>query len=206
MRQGSTPRISPNVNIELSRKVARRIAAAPKQCFLNALRAQPLLEGSLYVEGWVFIADATPLPIEHGWVEHGGQIVDPTLRTRSLDKDALYFPGKRFNLREAISLSQKHKRTPLVYEGRSYHGFACREYRLAYRAALRCVESVGARATLLTHLDDAYPGDEDATREIDQLWEEATHGQVSTYADAGQVVAAAEPPRARASAVQSHQR
>ena len=84
-----------NVNRELSARLAEKVGAGLKQCFLNAWRAlqcERELEGGLYVEGWAVAGDRG-LVIEHGWLELDGEIIDPTL----YDCDVAYFPALRFD-------------------------------------------------------------------------------------------------------------
>jgi hypothetical protein len=82
-------------NVELSRALAqhKRVRAVPKMCYWNASRVVlrvPGYEAAAYVEG--VAANRYGLIIEHGWVEHGGEVIDPTLP----DSDYTYFPGLRF--------------------------------------------------------------------------------------------------------------
>jgi len=84
------------VNRELSARLAEKVGAKPKGCWLNAwqaLQRERELEGGLYVEGWA-VTDGDALVIEHGWLEIGGEIVDPSL----YDPPArAYFPALRFD-------------------------------------------------------------------------------------------------------------
>lgn len=63
-----------------SMELATRVGAQPKQCFMNAMRAFHLLgDTARYVEGYVWISNELPIPIEHAWVEDGEVILDVTL-------------------------------------------------------------------------------------------------------------------------------
>lgn len=70
-----------------SRRVARLIGAESKQCWRNAALAA-VATGSSYVEGMAVLKRFN-LPIEHGWIEQGSTIIDPTLP----DDDLEYFAG-----------------------------------------------------------------------------------------------------------------
>jgi len=81
-------------NKEESNRVRKLIRAKPQQCYLSAFRviqAIPEYADADYVEGMAVVDGV--LPIEHGWVEKNGEIIDPTLP----DDDLAYFAGLRFN-------------------------------------------------------------------------------------------------------------
>lgn len=66
------------VNRELGRELAEQVIAQPKECWRNSVLAlNSLPESATYVEGLLNIADC--LWIEHGWLESGDEIIDPTL-------------------------------------------------------------------------------------------------------------------------------
>ena len=122
------------VNRELSARMAEKVGAEPKQCFLNAwqaLQCEHELEGGLYVEGWA-VTDDDALVIEHGWLELGGEIVDPTV----YDPPArAYFPVLRFDRDQArAELAANDGELPIVW--RYGQGAASPEYRQAYEDAL----------------------------------------------------------------------
>ena len=79
-------------NCEESKRVGKVVRAKPRQCYRNALRVVtqvPEYTRADYVEG---MAVVDGLPVEHGWVEIDGAILDPTLPT----EEVAYFPGLRF--------------------------------------------------------------------------------------------------------------
>ena len=87
-----------NKNVDKSKKLRKTIRAKAQQCFANAwdaIETQEEYQNATYVEG---MAVVNGLPIEHGWIEHDGEIVDPTL----LDANVVYFPGLRFKGREGL--------------------------------------------------------------------------------------------------------
>ena len=82
-------------NTQESRRVAKAIRAADKQCFRNAFRTVTKLaeyKDATYVEGIAFITHFW-LNVEHGWVEQNGEIIDPTRP----DQEIVYFPGLKFH-------------------------------------------------------------------------------------------------------------
>jgi hypothetical protein len=87
-----------NKNVDKSKKLRKTIRSKAQQCYANAWDAIETLEeykNATYVEG---MAVANGLAIEHGWIEHDGEIIDPTL----LDENVAYFPGLRFKGREGL--------------------------------------------------------------------------------------------------------
>ena len=66
----------------------------------------PELAGAVYVEGYAVIerASGRGLVIEHGWIEHDGRIVDPTLHG---ERETAYFAGLRFTLPERLAVSSE---------------------------------------------------------------------------------------------------
>ena len=77
-----------------SKRVGKLVGAKHKQCYINAMRViwyVPEYEDADYVEGYAVIDGG--FCIEHGWVEHDGVVIDPTLP----DDDIAYFPGLRFS-------------------------------------------------------------------------------------------------------------
>lgn len=87
-----------NKNIGRSTKLKRAIHAKSRECWTNAWDAITKLteyQNATYVEG-VIVAYGDV--VEHGWIEHEGQIIDPTL----LDANITYFPGLRFKGRDGL--------------------------------------------------------------------------------------------------------
>ena len=100
---GISPRDVPNsdapksVNVIKSRELAAQVDAQKKDCYRNSVLAMQLVEGSMYVEGYVILTDLVPIPIEHGWLESGGEVIDPTLALFDNDfSQYTYIPGKYY--------------------------------------------------------------------------------------------------------------
>ncbi len=122
-------------DIAESKRVGKLVRSISKQCYLNAFRVVhnvPEYAKADYVEGMAVLGG---MPIEHGWVEIDGVIVDPTLPMHHGE----YFPGLRFSgqygLAEAL---QRFKSTELPF---FYHfgwgGVDSPEFKAALIAAYR---------------------------------------------------------------------
>ncbi len=103
-------------NVEMSLKLAKnkKVRPIPKQCYRNASRVVlrvPEFAAAAYVEG-IAVSHQYGMGIEHGWVEHGGHVLDPTLP----GGDYAYFPGLRFEGRESL---ERAVRTIPMREGES---------------------------------------------------------------------------------------
>lgn len=106
-------------NIPESERTKKLVNARPQQCYRNAFRvvsSLPDYAGATYVEGLAVLPGGFPL--EHGWVERDGEIIDPTL----LDDGIAYFPGLRFQgqrgIAEALALPKPDYTTedlPIFY-------------------------------------------------------------------------------------------
>lgn len=85
-----------HINFGLAAEVAQKIQARPNQCWYNGFRAmQHLPENAIYVEGWML---RFGVPIEHGWCELDGQVIDPTFcDEESRQYPATYFAGNRYS-------------------------------------------------------------------------------------------------------------
>lgn len=125
-----------------SAQIRRRIGSKAKQCYHNALRVIfeiPEYANAECVEGLAVIGKA--LVIEHGWVEKGGTIVDPTLPSDDLE----YFPGLRFKgqlgLAKAMQISKPERKAvdlPIFYRF-GWGGIDSPEFRAALAATYRYV-------------------------------------------------------------------
>ena len=128
-----TDMIAPQLDWDRSRRISNAIGAGMRHCWWNArraLRTRPELEHGRYVEGYVVTLDHL-LPVEHGWVEHDGVIIDPTL----YHTPCVYFPGLRFTKAE-IAAVRGYK--PIAWQ----YGWAGEEspqYHAAYARALAFV-------------------------------------------------------------------
>src|ERR1700677_4865163 len=88
-----------NKNVDKSKKLKKTIRSKSQQCFANAWDAIETLEeykNATYVEGLAVLEGI--MVIEHGWIEHEGEIIDPTL----LEETMVYFPGLRFKGRDGL--------------------------------------------------------------------------------------------------------
>ena len=121
-----------------SQRVGKLVRARAKQCYRNAFRVieeVPEYANADYVEGMAIFAF---FPIEHGWVEKDGVIVDPTLPL----KQGVYFPGLRFTgqrgLAEALRITKPEytAELPIVYRF-GWGGIDSPEFRAALIAAYR---------------------------------------------------------------------
>lgn len=102
--------MSKTLDVELSTNVAQQINSRAKTPFENAFQAAELTEGSMYVQGFLAFAREPYIPIEHGWIELGDRIVDPTLP--HLNKDALelfYFPAQRLSVAQMKAAVEEAK-------------------------------------------------------------------------------------------------
>jgi hypothetical protein len=141
------------LNVKLSRELAQQVWAEDKDCYRNAVRAVPILPGAVYVEGWVITSFG--LVTEHGWIEHNGEVVDPT-PTYAEQADGKYFPGVRYTLPDLAKLmNRRGAKVPFVF-GKNVHGMDNRDYRIAYRDATKAAYG-DAAVFLLEHLYKAYP-------------------------------------------------
>jgi len=151
-----------------SNRVRRNMRAKAKRCYLNAFRliqCVPEYAGAYYVEGMAVIGGI--LPIEHGWVEHQHEIVDPTLPNDDLE----YVPGLRF--KSSLELSKAFQMAkpdycedlPIFYRF-GWGGIESLEFRAACAAAYRHAgneslalqyESWSAKDVVVEHADCAVP-------------------------------------------------
>ena len=83
-------------NWKLSAKVAEELGAVPKECYKNGVLAAIRLD-AVYVEGHV-LDSRIGFVFDHGWVEHNGEIIDPTLvLINGHEEDYSYFPAERWS-------------------------------------------------------------------------------------------------------------
>jgi hypothetical protein len=96
------PRPCMHKNVEKSHKLQKAIRAKNQQCYANvwkAIETQEENKNATYVEG---MAVLNGLVLEHGWIEHEGEIIDPTWDDSDGD-DVAYFPGLRFHGRDGLN-------------------------------------------------------------------------------------------------------
>ncbi len=128
-------------NVELSLKLSKdkRIRAKPRQCYYNAFSTMfycPEFQGATYVEGFALCG----IPIEHGWIEFNGEIIDPTLPIDEM----IYFPGLRFEgmfeLSKAMKIpKQRGKEDFPIFYRFGWGGNDSPEFRSAREAAVKFI-------------------------------------------------------------------
>ena len=101
LRSVWTGRLSMPKNVSASLQLAtdKRLRIRPSQCYYNAFQVVlhcKEFNSATYVEG---IAVLDGLELEHGWIEHNDEIIDPTLPNDPL----VYFSGLRFEGEIGIS-------------------------------------------------------------------------------------------------------
>ena len=83
-----------------SLELAERIKSKPRSPFDNAYRAALATPESSYVQGFLITTGKPGLPIEHGWIELGDRILDPSLPHFKKSADLHYFAAQRFSLKQ----------------------------------------------------------------------------------------------------------
>lgn len=153
-----------NKNTEESKRVGKAVKAKKRRCYINAMRVIwyiPEYEEADYIEGYSVI-DGN-FCIEHGWVEQGGVVIDPTLT----DDEMVYSPGLRFTgglgISEALHIPKNDwcEELPISYRF-GWGGIESPEFRSAIVAvysyarmediAKRC-EEWGSRSVAQTAVD-----------------------------------------------------
>ena len=103
-----------NLDYDLSMKVAKQIGAKLGQCYKNAFNTLPLVNpGALYVQGLATSHKLSFIPLDHGWVEVNGKIVDPTWVDMI---DVQYWPIQKWTWDEVLTQleNQKQMSLPLI--------------------------------------------------------------------------------------------
>jgi hypothetical protein len=121
-----------------SKRVGKLVRAGNKQCYYNAFHVVmniPEYAYADYVEG---MAVLNGLPIEHGWVEKEGGVIDPTWPERK----AVYFPGLRFHgcreLAEALRIPKPEYIEDFpIFHRFGWGGIGSPDFRAACIAAYR---------------------------------------------------------------------
>ena len=111
---------------------AGKVKAQMKACWANAVKAVKRGPDNLvYVEGFASLAKFNGIVVEHGWVEDGETIIDPTLP----EADAEYFPGVRYTKAQVKELS-KDREPPFVWGGDGgFGGYSNKDYKAAHDLA-----------------------------------------------------------------------
>ncbi len=131
----------------LSSEIADRIKSKARTPFDNAHKAALVTEGAVYVQGFMAIASRPQQPLEHGWIEVGDRIIDPTLaRFKDPPKEVWYFPAQQLTVKQLKAAVEEAKEDypddpPLPVYGAmpyEYYGdvmLGGKEYVAAYEAA-----------------------------------------------------------------------
>jgi hypothetical protein len=92
-----------------SLELAQQIGSRAKRSFDNAYRAVLAIEGAIYVQGFL-VTSTTSEPIEHGWIELEGRILDPSLPHLPEPVAQLqYFPAHRLSRKQIAAAIEEAK-------------------------------------------------------------------------------------------------
>ncbi len=70
--------------------------------------------GAVYVEGYVIDKDGLPIAFEHGWIEHDGEVIDPTPVYCDGEFTRSYFAGVRYTYHEVLGRVSRNQLMPFV--------------------------------------------------------------------------------------------
>ena len=104
-----------NLNRVLSKQAAKTIQAVPKECWQNATRSLLTLQElahAHYLEGWI-VSSAILVPLEHGWLELDGQLIDPTPATWKWQHT--YVPALHFTKDELVQALHDNTALPIAW-------------------------------------------------------------------------------------------
>ncbi|MBF2000474.1 MAG: hypothetical protein IGS50_15040 [Synechococcales cyanobacterium C42_A2020_086] len=130
-----------------SREVAERINSKARKPFDNAYHAALVIEGALYVQGFLILPGKPYRLLEHGWLELEDCIIDPSLPHLHQSPESLrYFPAQRLTVTQLKAAVEEAKEDypeddPLPIYGSTpyeYYGdvmLGGQEYLTAYQAA-----------------------------------------------------------------------
>jgi hypothetical protein len=140
----------------LSNQVAESIKSKAKKPFENAYKAALAIEGSKYVQGFLVFSGQPYKPVEHGWIELGDVIIDPTFpHLKKNAQNIWYFPAQSLTIKKLKAIIEESKEDypeddPLPIYGKApyaYYGdvmLGDQEYLVAYQAAeVKCREING---------------------------------------------------------------
>ncbi|MBW4442513.1 MAG: hypothetical protein KME10_15025 [Plectolyngbya sp. WJT66-NPBG17] len=141
------------LDAEQSIDIATRIKSKAKDSFQNAAKAIAIVEGALYVQGFIAFSGSPHKPIEHSWLELDDRILDPTLPHLKRKPDQLhYYSAQKLTakqLKKAIeeAIEDYPEDDPLPIYGSTpyeYYGdvmLGGKEYMQAYETAnAKCIE------------------------------------------------------------------
>jgi hypothetical protein len=140
-------------------ELAGQIKSKARSPFDNAYRAALATKGAIYVQGFLVCAGKPYKPVEHGWIELGDCIIDPTLPHLHKAAEALcYIPAQSLTVKQLKAAVDEAKEdypedAPLPIYGTSpyeYYGdvmLGGKEYVAAYEIAeAKCKELNQRRA------------------------------------------------------------
>jgi hypothetical protein len=92
----------------LSIELAKNIKSKASKPFDNAYKAALATEGAVYVQGFLVFAGKPYQPIEHGWIELGDSIIDPTLPHLKKNSQQLwYFAAQRLTVKQLKAIIEE---------------------------------------------------------------------------------------------------
>lgn len=137
----------------LSLEIAQSIKSKAKTPFDNAYKAALANKEAKYVQGFLTFAGKPYKPIEHGWIEIGDRLIDPTLPHLNRNPQELwYFPAHSLSVKQLKAIVEESQEdypedNPLPIYGEApyeYYGnvmLGGKDYLEAYQAAeTKCKE------------------------------------------------------------------
>jgi len=134
-------------------EVSKQINSKATDCFNNAYKAALLIEGSIYVQGFLAFNGKPYVPVEYSWIELDENIIDPTLpHLNQNSQDLYYFPAQRLTFQQVKAAVEEAKEDypqddPLPIYGvppYEYYGelmLGGKDYEEAYKEAkAKCAE------------------------------------------------------------------
>ena len=134
------------LDTKLSSEVASQINTKSQNCFDNAYKAALLVEGAMYVQGFLAWAGEPYTPIEYGWIELEDRIIAPTLPQLNKTQELYFFPAQSLTVAQLKAAVEEAKEdypddeplpiygtTPYDYYGEVMLGG--QEYSAAYKEA-----------------------------------------------------------------------
>ena len=98
---GNRAPMSKTLDETVSIEVAKQVKSKAKTVFDNAYKAALITEGALYVQGFLAVVGHASTPIEHGWLEVGDRIVDPSFpHLNRKAQDLYYFPAQSLTIKQ----------------------------------------------------------------------------------------------------------
>ncbi|NET91457.1 MAG: hypothetical protein F6K45_25815 [Kamptonema sp. SIO1D9] len=141
------------LNTELSEAIAQKIGKKNRNPFAKAYQATLVIEGAVYVQGFLVWQGEPYRPLECAWIELEDCLVDPNLPHLHKSADQLYyFAAQKLSAKQLKAAIEEagedypdddplpvYGETPYAYYGDVMLGG--KEYELAYQAALeKCRE------------------------------------------------------------------